>query len=138
MTSGNTGALGDPLREMRDGLAFWRNRQWPADLHNADYDEWFRQNPCGDFTIDWWRQYQLPRLTRWIATRPISGAVLTARFAESMEALHTTWRIACHPYQDYDITAVTWDKVKAFPDEVAKIKPMKNGVPSAVFTSKFC
>lgn len=31
-----------------------------------------------------------------------------------------------------------WDEVKAFPDEVAKIKPMKTGRPSAVFTSKFC
>ena len=31
---------------------------------------------------------------------------------------------------------MTWDQVKAFPTEVAKIKPTK--VASPVFTSKFC
>src|SRR5439155_1515538 len=36
------------------------------------------------------------------------------------------------PFLDADITTVTWDQVKAFPTEVAYIKPTK----SPVFTSK--
>jgi hypothetical protein len=138
MTTGGAGTAGDPLRELRDGIAYWHSRSWPADLHNACYDEWARQNPHGNFTIEWWDQYQLPRLRRWIATRPVSGAVLTERFKSSMEALAIAWREACLPCLDQDITAVSWDKIRSFPDEVAKIKPMKSDAPSAVFTSKFC
>jgi len=137
MTIDAAGAASDPLRELRDGIAYWRSRQWPADLHNADYVKWAAENPRGDFTPEWWRQYQLRRLRDWIAARPVSDAVLTARFMDSMDALGTTWRIACLPYLDHDITAVSWDRVGAFPDTVARIKPMKRG-PSAVFTSKFC
>jgi hypothetical protein len=138
MTTDGVGAAGDSLRELRDGIAYWHSRPWPADLHNACYDEWATQNPHGNFTIEWWDRYQLPRLRRWIATRPVSGAVLTERFKSSIEALGNTWREACLPFLDQDITAVSWDRIRAFPDEVAKIKPMKRGVPSAVFTSKFC
>lgn len=123
---------------MRDGLAYWNGRSWPADLHNTRYDEWGRQNPQGDFTIEWWDQYQLPRLRRWIATRPVSGAVLTERFKSSMDALRSTWLEACLPCLDQDVTAVSWDAIRAFPDEVAQIKPMKSIVRSAVFSSKFC
>lgn len=138
MKTGDAGAAADPLRELRVGIAYWRSRSWPADLHNACYDEWARQNPHGNFTVEWWDQYQLPRLRRWIATRPVSGAVLTERFKSSRDALGSTWQEACLSYLDQDITAVSWDKIRAFPDEVAKIKPMKSCARSAVFTSKFC
>jgi hypothetical protein len=137
MTIDVAGAAGDPLCELRDGIAYCSSRRWPADLHNAVYVELAGQNPRGNFTSEWWHQYQLPRLRRWIATRPVSSAMLTARFMDSMDASGTTWQIACLPYLDHDITAVSWDRVGAFPDEVARIKPMKR-VPSAVFTSKFC
>jgi hypothetical protein len=55
-----------------------------------------------------------------------------------MEALGRMWREACVPCLNQDITTVSWDRVRAFPDEVAKIKPMKSSTRSAVFTSKFC
>jgi hypothetical protein len=42
--------------------------------------------------------------------------------------------MSCAPFLDQDITAVSWDDVKAFPDEVARIKQVR----SPVFTSKFC
>ena len=138
MTTGDAGAAAGPLRELRDGIAYWHSRSWPADLHNACYDEWAGQNPHGNFTIEWWNQYQLPRLRRWVATRPVSGSVLTERFTSSMDALGSTWREACLPYLDQDVTAVCWDRIRAFPDEVAKIKPLKGSALSAVFTSKFC
>lgn len=126
------------MRELADGVAFWRNLTgWPDDFHNADYGEWARQRPDGNFTIDWWCRYQLPRLRRWIATRPSSGEVLTARFLDRAAALGTAWEEACVPHLGDDISAVTWAEVQAFSDATAGIKPMKYA-PSAVFTSKFC
>lgn len=135
MTSG----LASPaLRELADGITFWRSHpNWPADLDNMDYVAWDRQNPNGNFTLDWWNQHQLPRLKLWIATRPISGEVLTARFTERIADLSATWREACLPHLKDDISAVSWEDIEAFPNKVAEIKPMKVG-SSAVFTSKFC
>jgi hypothetical protein len=125
------------MRELADGIAFWRKTTWPNDFHNADYEAWARQDPNGTFTLDWWEKQQLPRLRAWIATRPTSGEVLTARFIEGVSALSTAWEHACARHLHDDITTVTWEGVMAFPNEVSKIKPMKYG-PSPVFTSKFC
>src|SRR5260370_4821821 len=133
MTAGDADPVRDASREMREGPASWRSHPWPADLHNADYEEWAGQNPDGDFTPDWWHRYQLPRLKRWIATRPVSRTLLTTASRRQIPALGAAWRKACLPHLDDDIAAVTWDEVKAFPGEVAKIKPMKSGRPSAVF-----
>jgi hypothetical protein len=124
------------MRELADGVAFWRSRHWPPDLHNEEYQKWARENPHGNFTLEWWQQYQLPRLTRWIATRPYGGTDLTPRFTEHSTTLSTAWRTACAPFLERDISTVTWSEVEAFPNEVAKIKPTR--VPSPVFTSKFC
>jgi hypothetical protein len=130
-----TGAADDSLRELRGGLAYWRHStSWPSDLHNACYCEWATQNPQGNFTIEWWDQCQLPRLRNWRATRPVSGQVLTERFRWLMDALGSAWQESCAPFLDKDITAVSWDIVRAFPDEVARIKRVR----SPVFTSKFC
>jgi hypothetical protein len=124
------------MEEFADGVAFWRSRRtWPADFHNADYERWSQQNPNGNFTLSWWQGF-LPRLQAWIATRPFSGEVLTARFTEHATALGAAWQEACVPCLEGDISTITWDEIKAFPNEVAKIKPTK--VPSPVFTSKFC
>jgi hypothetical protein len=49
------------MRELADGIAFWRSRPWPADLHNADYEMWARQNPNGNLSLAWWQEFQLPR-----------------------------------------------------------------------------
>lgn len=125
------------MRELADGVAFRRNRpRWASDLGNADYEKWARQNPGGNFTLTWWQQYQLPRLTDWHAIRPYSGAELTTRFVQSASALSAAWQVACAPYLERDITSVTWRQIMAFPDEAGKIKPGKD--PSPVFTSKFC
>jgi hypothetical protein len=63
VATGDADAVSVPLRELRDGIAYWRSQtSWPADLHNAEYAEWDRQNPHGNFTIEWWDRYQLPRL----------------------------------------------------------------------------
>jgi hypothetical protein len=124
------------IRELADGVAYWRSHGWPADLNNAEYDEWARNNPNGNFTLDWWQQYQLPRLREWRATRPYSGAVLTPRYTECVTALEAAWQAACAPNLERDITSVTWEEVMAFPNKVAKIKP--TNAPSPTFTSKFC
>ncbi len=122
--------------ELADGLAFRRSRGWASDVGNADYEKWATQNPNGNFNLAWWQQYQLPRLSRWRAIRPYSGAELTSRFTQSATALSAAWRVACAPYLERDITSVTWEEVMAFPNEAGKIKPGK--APSPVFTSKFC
>jgi hypothetical protein len=124
------------MRELADGVAFRRNRRWASDLGNADYEKWARQNPGGNFTLAWWQQYQLPRLSSWRAIRPYSGAELTTRFMQSAAALSAAWQVAGAPYVERDITSVTWDEIMAFPNEAGKIKPGK--APSPVFTSKFC
>ena len=136
MASAHMSATSPEMQELADGVAFWLCRTtWPADFHNADYEKWARQNPNGDFTAAWWQRF-LPTLQAWIATRPFSGAVLTSRFTQCATALSAAWQEACVPHLKDDISAVTWDEVKAFPNEVAKIKPTK--APSPVFTSKFC
>jgi hypothetical protein len=124
------------MRELAVGVAFWRNHQWPADFHNADYQDWARQDPHGNFTPTWWHTIQLPRLQAWIATRGATHADLTARFTERAATLSAVWEEACVPHLDDDISTVTWDQVKAFPAEVALIKPTKTSSP--VFASKFC
>jgi hypothetical protein len=125
------------MRELADGVAFWRSHpRWRRDLHNEEYKRWARQNPHGNFTLEWSQQYQLPRLTKWIATRPYGETDLTPRFIQRSTTLSTAWQRACTPFRKCDISTVTWTDVEAFPNEVAKIKPTR--VPSPVFTSKFC
>src|SRR2546427_13007459 len=96
------------LREMADGVAFWRSRpKWPADFHNSDYEKLALQNPNGNFTLTWWQQF-LPTLKAWIATRPASDADLTARFTDGAKALSAAWRSACLPFLSGDISSLTW------------------------------
>ena len=124
------------MRELADGIHFWRGRRaWPADFHNADYARWDGENPHGHFTLEWWGPF-LKRLQAWIATRPVSGRELTARFQAALPALSEAWRSACEPHAGEDITTVSWEEVAAFPATVAEIKPTLT--PSPVFTSKFC
>jgi hypothetical protein len=66
--------------------------------------------PNGDFTPGWWHRYQLPRLTHWIATRPVSRSLLTTRVTEAIPALSAAWRGTCLPHLDDDIAAVAWDE----------------------------
>jgi hypothetical protein len=124
------------MHELAVGVAFWRKRAWPADFGNVDYQEWGRQNPHGSFTLGWWHDIQLPRLQEWIATRGATHVDLTARFLEHAATLSAAWEEACVPHLDEDISTVTWVEVKAFPAEVALIKPTKTSSP--VFASKFC
>jgi len=124
------------MQEFADGVAFWRSRRsWPSDFHNADYARWSQENPNGDFTMVWWGPF-LKTLQGWIATRPISGRVLTERFMAAIPALAEAWQLSCEPFLDRDITSVSWEDVQAFPNVVATIKPTLT--PSPVFTSKFC
>ena len=123
------------MQELADGVEFWHGRRWPADFHNSEYVSWAKQNPGGDFTLDWWHQF-LPILRAWKATRPFSSADVTPRVTKRAAALSSAWQAACLPWLEEDISTVTWDQVKAFPNEVAKIKPTKAASP--VFTSKFC
>jgi hypothetical protein len=125
------------LRELADGVVYWRDlTNWPSDFHNADYEQWVKENPHGAFTLEWWEPF-LARLRTWIATRPVASAVLTKRFTAAMPTLTEAWQETCEAHFDADIATVTWEQVAAFPQVVETIKPMKQ-TPSAVFTSKFC
>jgi hypothetical protein len=124
------------MRELQDGVVFWRSRKWPTDFHNTEYAKWAQQNPNGDFTTTWWQDVQLPRLQAWIATRGSTHTDLTARFKECAKFLSAEWRECCLPHREHDISMVTWDEVQGFPGGVAKIKPTKTLSP--VFPSKFC
>ncbi len=127
----------DPLQELQAGVAFWRTKadaSWPADFHNADYKSWATEKR--DFSDAWWKPF-LRRLHDWIAIRPATYAEVTERFVERRDALTLAWVANCAPYRDLDITGVTWAQVCGFADLVGEIKPMK-GLPSPVFTSKFC
>jgi hypothetical protein len=130
-------ALPDPITELEAGIAFWRTRvgaAWPADFHSADYLAWSNDSP--DFSDEWWTPF-LRRLRAWGAIRPDTYAELTERFTEQREALSLSWAQHCDPYRNQDITGVTWIQVGGFADLAGEIKPMK-GLPSPVFTSKFC
>lgn len=126
------------VRELRAGAAFWRTTNWPRDFHNSDYERWFQENPKGDFTTEWWNRFLKKQLHPWIATRGDTHAAITARFLQNAAALRESWQTVCasHLAHDHDISAVTWEEIRPFPDLVAKLKPTRN--PSLVFTSKFC
>ncbi|MGN9764281.1 hypothetical protein ACTMS2_03820 [Micromonospora sp. SD12] len=118
------------------GVRWWQTKtNWPNDFHNSDYEVLAAQNPDGDFRDNWWAGF-LPRLTAWKALRPLSQADVTDRLHEHRDDLTRTWHQACAPIKDLDITGVTWDQVRTFPEVAARIKPTKSG--SAVFPSKFC
>jgi hypothetical protein len=135
----NVGASASPdaLEELQAGIAFWRTKldvRWPADFHNSDYNKWATEKR--DFSDAWWTPF-LRRLHDWIAIRPATYAELTARFVERRDALTVAWAVHCAPYRHLDITGVSWAQVGGFANLVGEIKPMK-GLPSPVFTSKFC
>ncbi|WP_329007645.1 hypothetical protein OG271_18195 [Micromonospora rifamycinica] len=105
------------------GVRWWQTRtSWPNDFHNSDYEVLAAQNPDGDFRDSWWAGF-LSRLTAWNALRPHSQADVTSRFTEHRDELSRTWHQACAPVKDLDITAVTWDQVRTFPEVVAWLKP---------------
>jgi hypothetical protein len=68
------------MKELSDGIVFWRSRTpWPADFHNADYARWSRENPHGNFTLDWWGPF-LKTLQAWTAfTFPIDDPASEGR-----------------------------------------------------------
>lgn len=118
------------------GVRWWRTKtSWPNDFHNSDYEVLAAQNPHGDFRDSWWAGF-LPRLTAWKALRPLSQADVTGLFTEHRDELSQAWHQVCAPVKDLDITGVTWDQVRTFPEVVAWLKPTRSG--SAVFPSKFC
>lgn len=124
------------MRELADGVAFWRSKpDWPDDFHNAGYERWCQENPRGKFTPEWWVPF-LKTLQGWVAIRPFSYADLTEGFVTCVPMLTEAWHSACEPLWEADISDVTWEQVEAFPRVVATIKPTKQ--PSPVFTSKFC
>ena len=117
------------------GIAFWRTKTpWPDDFHNRGYKKWAAE--VRDFSDIWWTQFR-KRLHDWIAIRPATYADVTERFVERRNAPSEAWAMSCVPFQNLNITGVTWAQVGAFADLVGEIKPMK-GLPSPVFTSKFC
>lgn len=118
------------------GVRWWQTQtSWPNDFHNSDYKVLAAQNPNGNFRDIWWASF-LPRLSTWRALRPVSQADVTARLIANRGDLTRAWRQACEPVKDVDITGVTWDQVRAFPEVVARLKPLKSVSP--VFPSKFC
>jgi hypothetical protein len=122
------------ISEFYSGVRWWcTNTRWPRDFHNAQYKALAAQNPNGQFSTAWWSAF-LPRLSSWRALRPVSKAEITRLLAANRDYLITTWRQVCVPLRDFDITDVTWNRVHAFPDVVARLKPTS----SAVFRSKFC
>ncbi len=51
-------SMSTEVQELVDGVASWRSRgPWPADFHNSDYERRSRENPHGNFTLDWWRSF---------------------------------------------------------------------------------
>lgn len=89
MTSDHASSAFEAMRELADGVDFWRSRGWPADLNYSESQKWAQQNPNGNFTPIWWLDFQLRRLRKWIATRPISDEVLTNRFRDRITLLNT-------------------------------------------------
>ncbi|MBQ0994860.1 hypothetical protein KBX08_32935 [Micromonospora sp. H61] len=121
-------------RDFIVGVRWWQTSTgWPKDFHNADYEVLAAQNPNGVFLDDWWAGF-LPRLTLWRALRPFSRAEVTGLLVANRDDLASAWHQACAPVRDNDITEVTWDRVRAFPEVVARLKPTS----SPVFRSKFC
>lgn len=127
-------------QEFEAGMAHWRRRGWPTDLHNGFYARLDAQNPRGDFSPQWWAGF-LPHLTAWKAIRPASPRAVTARVLDSLPELRQAWRNSCSVIGDDDIAAVHWKTVEDLVGVVRTFKQRRlrpEPVRSPVFTSKFC
>ena len=55
------------LGNLNAGLEWWRNGNFPRDIHNADYYDIYSVRAAGD-TQQWWTA-TVERLTQWRAYR---------------------------------------------------------------------
>lgn len=123
------------LAELALGIAERAKRAWPGDFGNSQYSAWTTTMPQGDFDVGKWPE-MLRTLRAWIATRPVSGEVITSRFMERRDRLREAWRDCIKPLVTRDLSSVEWGEVEPFVEVVGEIKPTKSA--SAVFSSKFC
>lgn len=91
--------MGLTIDELRNGIKFWRSKtKWPQDFHNTFYEHDLAVvGTNGLFNEQWWSRFYL-LLQDWVATRPISRAVLTERARERFRALSERWAIAVAPH----------------------------------------
>jgi hypothetical protein len=46
------------MQGFENGVAYWRiGTRWPADFHNAFYEELAEQHPHANFDLAWWRTF---------------------------------------------------------------------------------
>jgi hypothetical protein len=122
------------INELRNGISYWRSKNFPPDFHNGYYEHVLvAVQANGAFNQKWWDRF-FPILKSWKATRGTADLIITTWAQARFEGLSKAWAVAVAPHLGKDIAEVEWHQIAAFPAIVTEIK----GVASPVFTSKFC
>jgi hypothetical protein len=127
------------LGNLRGGIQWWRKNNWPADMHNTDYGDFYTERSIVA-TGTWW-DTTVDRLWEWGAIRspnpPNSKPAIKARGQILLSAIarrHT--QIIASSATEPSITDLSWEDVAPLFALVFAIKRGNNNSP--VFASKMC
>jgi hypothetical protein len=124
------------LDNLKSGLQWWRKRDWPQDIHNADYYDIYNTRAAGP-TEEWWRA-TVDRLSQWRAYRgpkpPNTKADISARGTRNLVGITSQyWKLIASTGTEPSIAYLNWEDVAPLFAIASDIKPV-----SPVFAGKMC
>jgi len=124
------------LDNLKSGLQWWRKRNWPQDIHNADYYDIYSARAAGP-TEEWWRA-TVDRLSQWRAYRgpkpPNTKADISARGTRNLVGITSQyWKLIASTGTEPSIADLNWEDVAPLFAIASDIKPV-----SPVFAGKMC
>lgn len=121
------------IDNLQAGLQVWAEDKLPKDLHNAEYYDMYNIRSAG-VTAHWWSA-TVDRLAQWIATRPVSKAVIAARGLARLSAVAAQYaKLKPSPTTEPSIVDTNWEDVAPL---YALASEIKQPYPP-VFASKMC
>ena len=113
--------------------------EWPSDFHNTMYTEMDMATQIDPFTTIWWQTFVSPRVATWRAYRPVSCDEIEEWAQPLLAELRKAYLESVVPYLNEPFETLTWEKIQAFPNAVAKAKRRRKDLSvqtSPVFRSK--
>lgn len=124
------------IDNIKTGLKWWREGNWPQDIHNSDYYEIYGIRAAGP-TEKWWTS-TVERLGQWHAYRsrkpPNTKVEIHSRGLGCLNELQVQYaQIIASTGTEPSIVNLPWESVSAVFKTASNIKPY-----SPVFASKMC
>jgi hypothetical protein len=124
------------LDNFKSGLQWWSKRDWPQDIHNADYYDIYSAREAGP-TEEWWR-VTVDRLSKWHAYRgrkpPNTKADISARGIRNLIGIASQYeKLIASTETEPSISDLNWEDLTPLFAMVSDIKP-----GSPVFAGKMC